>query len=115
MEWLLKDQLTKEQIYRPTRNDEFAWQSYNPNKHLVVVLDEFDLRKFDIDEWKQCIEGDTVSVKVKGGIQKVIALRCPIIHISNYEPMQRDDILNRLHIVETTTIYANIDNFFSNL
>lgn len=106
-DWLLKD-LKSDQIYRPTRNDEFAWQSFNSNKHLVVVIDECDLKKFDIDEWKQCMQGSVVSVKIKGGERRDIAVKCPIIHISNYEPLQTGDVLNRIHIVKTSKIYPPV-------
>lgn len=102
--WLLQD-LSIYDIHRPTRNDEFAWQKFNQNKHLVVVMDECDLRKYDIDVWKELVGGSTCEVRVKGGSSKLITIKCPIIHISNYEPLDKIGVLNRLHVIKTTKIY----------
>lgn len=101
-DWLLARHVNENQIYRPARNCQFAWGYFNPREHLVVVMDEFEFTQFDFEEWKNIVEGRTTSVRVKGRPPKTIAIKCPIIMISNYQPpMHRNEIINRIRIVKS--------------
>ncbi|CAF0837382.1 unnamed protein product [Brachionus calyciflorus] len=101
-DWLLAKKVNENQIYRPPRNCQFAWGDFNPREHLVVVMDEFEFSQFDFEEWKNIVEGRMTTVRVKGRPSKTIALKCPIIMISNYEPPNnRQEIINRIKIIKT--------------
>ena len=104
-DWLLENQVKETQIYRPTRNCQFAWADFNPRHHLVVVMDEFEFAQFNLEEWKNIVEGRYTAVRVKGRSSKTIALKCPIIMISNYAPpTDKPEIINRLRLVKSEKI-----------
>lgn len=47
------------------------------------------------------VEGRPAAIRVKQKHERVICVKCPIICLSNYEPLDRDDIKNRIKIVRT--------------
>lgn len=101
-DWLLSNQVSENQIFRPTRNCQFAWGDFNSMQHLVVVMDEFQFSQYDFEEWKNVVEGRYTTVRVKGKSSRTIALRCPIIMISNYQPpVDKPEITNRIRVIKT--------------
>ncbi|CAF1028365.1 unnamed protein product [Brachionus calyciflorus] len=110
-DWLLHNQVNEIQIFRPTRNCQFAWADFNARQHLVVVMDEFEFSQYNLEEWKNIVEGRYTAVRVKGRSSKTIALKCPIIMISNYPPpTDKPEIINRLKIVKSEKL-SNVNLF----
>lgn len=58
-DWLLKDQVSYDKIYRPPKGCEFSWAGYNPIRHKVIVFEEFNFNQIkDIEEWKMLLRED---------------------------------------------------------
>jgi hypothetical protein len=109
-DWLFKD-IKEYNIFRPARGCRFAWATYDCTRHHVVLLDEFKFEDVDVEEWKQIVEGRPTSIRVKMKESVKIIVKSPIIMLSNTAPLDRNDILNRLNVIELTRENHNYINF----
>lgn len=96
----------EDQIMRPTPNDKcFAWQSFNEEKHNVVIMEEFHISEYCVADLKKLLAGETFVANVKNGRSKKIKLQMPMILISNFEPpceassVEYRGIMERLHVI----------------
>ena len=94
------------QIFRPTPNEfKYAWQDYDSDRHTLVVIDEFNIQEYNLNDFKKAIAGEQLTTNCKGSSAKCFRLRMPMIFISNHRLEQRvcetkyPGLLERLHVV----------------
>lgn len=98
------------QVFSPAPNEQrFAWQSFEPKKHNIIIIDEFHIDEFNINDLKRALAGESFVVNSKYGEQKTISPKIPFILISNYPPPapvfdkganKYEGFIQRLNIVE---------------
>ena len=110
LDWLLPAQPInmRKEVYMPAKKCEFSWAGFDERKHRVVFFDEFNFANVDLEEWKNVIEGRFTSVRVKGQDSKIIAVRCPIICVSNHPCSPLPEVRNRVHIVESAYMFEEV-------
>jgi hypothetical protein len=95
------------QVFRPLTGDDakkYQWEKFSSKTHNLVLVDEFDIREFNLSNWKQACEGVQFHTLVRNSKEaKAIEVKCPIIMISNQEPLEHvkstiehDPILKRI-------------------
>lgn len=85
----------EDHVFRPTPHDErFAWESFDDKKFSVMVIDEFDIRDYNINDLKKILEGEPVIAGQKGASSRRIRLQMPMIFISNLELPNETDPKN---------------------
>ena len=77
----------QDQIFMPTPNThQFAFQSFNDQRHTLVLIDEFDIVQYDTSTLKKMFAGESFMADVKGSTARRLELHMPMILISNLEP-----------------------------
>ena len=81
----------------------------------MVLIDEFDIERFDPSDFKKAIAGESLVSNVKGQNQVILRIEMPTIIISNLSPPSEVTsskyvgIRERLHIVHADVkIYQEI-------
>jgi len=108
--------LYERQIFQPIPCEpKYAWQGFNPDHYNVVLIDEFDIERFDPSDFKKAIAGESLVSNVKGKNQVILRIEMPTIIISNLSPPSEVTsskyvgIRERLHIVHANVkIYQDI-------
>lgn len=85
-EFLLQG-IDDDSIFIPTKvpcsaASRFSWSQYEPYKHVVMMLDEFDCNTVDTNAFKLVCEGEAMCSDVKHHNSKKLYLRIPQIYIS---------------------------------
>ena len=105
------------QIYQPIPSEpKYAWQGYDSNMFSLVLIDEFDIERFDPSDFKKAIAGESLVSNVKGKNEKILRITKPTIIISNLTPPSEVQsskyvgIRERLHIVHANVkIYDDLN------
>lgn len=96
------------QIFFPTPCDRnFGWQQFDPNKHNLMMIDEFDIKEYNLSALKKILAGETLVANCKGNEPINIRLRMPSILISNFKPPDNTTS------VEYTGFYERIIEVFA--
>ena len=89
----------EEHVYRPTPHDErFAWEGFDETKFSVMVIDEFDIKEYNISDLKKVLEGKPLIAGQKGSSARRIKLQMPMIFISNLALPDESDKKNARYI-----------------
>lgn len=108
--------LYERQIFQPIPCEpKYAWQGFNLDHYNVVLIDEFDIERFDPSDFKKAIAGESLVSNVKGKNQVILRIEMPTIIISNLSPPSEVTsskyvgIRERLNIVHANVkIYQDI-------
>lgn len=83
----------------------FFMQDFDPDVHKIIMFEEFDFRSCTLNMLKRLLEGRPFAFPVKGGCDKIISFRGPIIFVSNDCVIDDVAIQNRLFVVSAETPY----------
>lgn len=96
------------QVLTPTPNEKrFAYEAYEPYQHNVVVVDEFDIEEYNLNDFKRFVAGEPFVVNRKNQPSVRMKARMPMIFISNHPPPTAqtghayEGVMNRLLVVNT--------------
>jgi hypothetical protein len=78
-------------IFNPTPYEQkYAFQTYIPKKHLLMVIDEFNVSEYSLSDLKKCLAGEQFMSNIKQDSPQPICVRKPQIIISNHPPPSSD-------------------------
>lgn len=64
----------------------FTWSDWNPNVYNLVIVDQFQISKFDKNSLIKVIQQKELACYEKiTGKKKIVIIRCPMIFMSVYE------------------------------
>lgn len=77
----------EEQVFTPTPNCvTFAWETFDERKHTLVLIDEFSINQYDVNNIKKMLAGESFMANTKCKSARRLRLRMPMIVISNLSP-----------------------------
>ncbi len=115
----LDEEIPKEAILIPERAgssyyvSQFAWSRANPNYHVVVFCDEYEMRHYNTELMKVILQGDHFSQQQKyRSSGEDICLRIPMIFASNRRLPDIDDsigLAERFLVIEIPKNFRPFD------
>jgi GTPase SAR1 family protein len=101
------------QIFRPITGQDskkYQWESFSSKIHSLVLFDEFDFSQIDLDKWKKACEGIKFQQLVRNSSEgNLVEVNCPIIMISNYEPLENVRQTSEHHPILKRIVVIQVD------
>lgn len=97
---LLLKELGFFRIYMPVPG-QFFFGDFSASAYDCVMFEEFDFDLFqrNFSQIKRLLNGERFSVDVKGSRQRILAVRCPIFFVSNFDPPYDKAFLRRVTVI----------------
>lgn len=93
--------LYERMIYCPMPNEpKYAMQNYDQRMHKLIVIDEFDISQYQVNDLKKLLAGESLMINSKNESGRVITHRNPIILISNLDPPSDRQSVNYRGVAE---------------
>lgn len=83
----------------PPSLERFAWGELSAKLFNWILVDEFNLKKYDPELWKKAVAGEFFVSDVKCKAPKNMKICCPMVFISNYIYPNEPGVRERLKTV----------------